>query len=147
MVPTKATRTAAHFAVGIFAAALTAKAGKGLGAVVLGALLGAAAHEMLDAPVAQLMANSGLQFLGGRRTRGSLAIHWPGSRISGRPYRPVAGSLSGPTDERSPCRVPLQSNITIQLNPYSVDAVTERGRLDGDPVLLGLRATTNGEEE
>ena len=65
MVPTKATRTAAHFAVGIFAAALTAKAGKGLGAVVLGALLGAAAHEMLDAPVAQLMANSGLQFLGG----------------------------------------------------------------------------------
>ena len=61
MAPTKATRTAAHVAVGGFAAVLAAKAGKGPAGAVLGALFGMAAHEMLDAPVAQLMANMGVQ--------------------------------------------------------------------------------------
>lgn len=61
MVPTKATRTVAHVAVGGLAAVLAAKAGKGLAGAVLGALLGIAAHEMLDAPVAQLMTNMGVQ--------------------------------------------------------------------------------------
>ena len=62
MRPTSGTRTVAHLAVGGLVALLVAKAGKGPGGAVLGAVLSMAAHEMLDAPAAQLMANIGLQF-------------------------------------------------------------------------------------
>jgi hypothetical protein len=60
--PTNGTRTIAHLAVGGLVALLVAKAGKGPGGAVLGAILGMAAHEMLDAPAAQLMTNIGFRF-------------------------------------------------------------------------------------
>jgi hypothetical protein len=43
--------------VSVLAAVVAAKAGKGIKGAVLAALLAAAAHEVLDAPVAKLMAN------------------------------------------------------------------------------------------
>ena len=88
MTPTKATRTAAHVAVGVLVAALAVKTGKGPGGAVLGALLGAAAHEMLDAPVAQLMANAGLQFLGNADGRAE-------SPVTRRPGIPLLAKPSG----------------------------------------------------
>jgi ABC-type glycerol-3-phosphate transport system permease component len=61
--PTKATRTVAHVAVGAAAGYVVSKVlGKGLEAVLIGALLAVLAHEMLDVPVARLMAANGIQF-------------------------------------------------------------------------------------
>jgi hypothetical protein len=107
MTPTKATRTAAHVAVGVLVAALAVKTGKGPGGAVLGALLGAVAHEMLDAPIAQLMANAGLQFLGSADGRAESPVtRWPGF--------PLLAKAAPCRRLPSPCRVvallpPLQS--------------------------------------
>ena len=62
--PTPGTRVGAHAAVGVAGAVATKKllGTGGLLVLVAGFLLGAFLHELLDAPVAQLMANLGLQF-------------------------------------------------------------------------------------
>ena len=61
-MPTKATKKAAHIAVGVAAALIVPKVtGKGIGAAALGALIAVALHEMFDAPVAKAMVAAGLQ--------------------------------------------------------------------------------------
>ncbi len=61
--PTKGTRIVAHLAVGTGVAILVARTfGKGADAAVASGLLAMLAHELLDAPAAQVMAASGLQF-------------------------------------------------------------------------------------
>ena len=60
--PTQATRTAAHIGVGIAAALIVPKIiGKGSATALVSAVIGVLAHEMLDAPVAQALANRGIQ--------------------------------------------------------------------------------------
>ncbi len=59
--PTNATRTAAHIAVGVAAAAVVPKlTGKGIGAAIISAII-VFLHELLDAPVAKAMINAGIQ--------------------------------------------------------------------------------------
>jgi hypothetical protein len=61
-MPTNATKTAAHIAVGVAAAMIVPKiVGKGTGVAALGALIAVALHVMLDAPVAKAMVAAGLQ--------------------------------------------------------------------------------------
>lgn len=61
-MPTNATRTAAHIAVGVAAAAIVPKmTGKGSGASIVGALLVVFLHELLDAPLAKGMVSAGIQ--------------------------------------------------------------------------------------
>jgi hypothetical protein len=64
MEPTKATQVAARVAVSVLVAVVAAKAGKGLKGAALAALIAAVAHEVLDAPVAKLMANAWPAVLG-----------------------------------------------------------------------------------
>jgi len=54
--PTKTDRLISHAAVGLAAGALVGTK-KGLGGFLVGALVGAGAHALLDAPAAQLVAN------------------------------------------------------------------------------------------
>jgi hypothetical protein len=62
-MPSNATRTAAHVAVGVAAAVLVPKlTGKGAVAAALGAVIVVMFHEMLDAPVAKAMVHAGIQF-------------------------------------------------------------------------------------
>lgn len=62
--PTPNTRVVAHAAVGVAGAAVTRKlvGTGGLLVLLVGFALGIAVHAMFDAPLAQLMANLGLQF-------------------------------------------------------------------------------------
>jgi hypothetical protein len=60
--PTRRTTTVAHIGVGIAAALIVPKIiGKGSGTALVSAVIGVLAHAMLDAPVAQVMANNGIQ--------------------------------------------------------------------------------------
>lgn len=60
--PTNATRTVAHIAVGVAAAVAVPKlTGKGDGAAIIGAVIAAYVHELLDAPVAKAMVSAGIQ--------------------------------------------------------------------------------------
>lgn len=63
-VPTSATRTAAHAAVGVAAALIVPKVvGRGgIGVALVSAMITVWLHETLDAPVAQVMAANGIQF-------------------------------------------------------------------------------------
>jgi hypothetical protein len=58
--PTNNTRTAAHLLVGAAVAILAARA-LGKNAWLVSAVIGMAAHEALDAPVAKVMAEAGIQ--------------------------------------------------------------------------------------
>jgi hypothetical protein len=61
MAPTQGTRVVAHVLVGAAVAFLAAKA-VGKNAALVSGVAGMAAHAMLDAPVAKMMAANGLQF-------------------------------------------------------------------------------------
>lgn len=62
MQPTNTTRTAAHMVVGVAAAVIVPKlTGKGIGAAIIGAIIAAYLHELLDAPVAKVMVSAGIQ--------------------------------------------------------------------------------------
>jgi hypothetical protein len=62
MNPTNKTRTAAHIVVGVAAAVLVPRiTGKGVGAAIIGSIIAVYLHELLDAPVARVMVNAGLQ--------------------------------------------------------------------------------------
>ncbi len=62
--PTPNTRVVAHAVVGTAATVALNKAfgTRGLLALMTAFVVGAMLHEMLDAPIAQLMASAGLQF-------------------------------------------------------------------------------------
>ncbi len=61
--PTQATDNVAHAAVGLAAAVMVPMLiGKGRGRAVIAGIAGAVLHMLLDAPLATVMANHGLQF-------------------------------------------------------------------------------------
>lgn len=64
VAPTPATRTVAHAAVGVAAGLIVPKVvGKGgIWVALVGAVIIVWLHEALDAPVAKIMAASGIQF-------------------------------------------------------------------------------------
>ena len=61
--PTQATDNVAHAGVGLAAAIIVpTQIGKGRGRAVIAGIAGAVLHMLLDAPLAQLMADHRLQF-------------------------------------------------------------------------------------
>jgi hypothetical protein len=61
--PTRATERVSHAAVGVAAAVIIPRfTGKGLSAALIAGVGAAILHVMLDAPLAQAMADHGIQF-------------------------------------------------------------------------------------
>jgi hypothetical protein len=61
-MPTNATKTAAHAVVGVAAAVIVPKlVGRSTGAALIGAVFAVFLHEILDAPLAKVMASAGIE--------------------------------------------------------------------------------------